>query len=144
MMLGTSIPSASKERKPLIRMRKAKCYGRWLTCRKQKPGLGLGASCTWGPRKVCEAVGEFGLQYLSCFLSHSQRDLVAHVYPMEQWFSKTLRQQKHQRPLQSARNAHFGAHCRPVKSETLGVAQKPVSQALQEFLMQSPICEPPP
>lgn len=49
LILWTSIPSASKERKPLIRMRKAKWNGRWPTCREQKPGLGLGLAWAWAP-----------------------------------------------------------------------------------------------
>lgn len=68
-------------------------------------------------------MGEFGLGCLSHVMSYSERDLVAHVYPVEQ-SPRLLGQQQHQRPLETVRNDHSQAHHRPIKSETLRVAQK--------------------
>lgn len=90
-MFGDIHSITSKERKHLIKMRKANCHGRQPTCRKQKLGPDLVASWTSRARKVWEAMSEFGLQCFSHILSHSERDLVSHVYPVEQWFSKTAR-----------------------------------------------------
>jgi len=69
--------------------------------------------------------------------------VLAHVDPIEQWFSRNAWATVVLASLETVRNAKYQAHLRPIKSETLGVAQKSVfSQALQELLMRSHVCKP--
>ena len=57
-------------------------------------------------------------------LSLLERDLGAHVYPIERWLSENVWEKQHQHSLETVRNANFQAHSRSIKSETLGVTQK--------------------